>query len=74
MSSLIFTLPFGVGLGWSFTAAHYSHKSQNAYCYLGPWWTGSELKNCVQLKNREGNIVSVKRTPSTSKRRGRWCG
>jgi hypothetical protein len=37
-------LLFGVGLGWFFTVVHYSHKSQNAYFYLGHWWAGTELQ------------------------------
>jgi len=44
MNAMIFMLLFGVGLGWLFTVDHYSHKSQNAYFYLGRWWTGTELQ------------------------------
>jgi hypothetical protein len=50
--SMIFMLLFGVGLGWLFTVDHYSHKSQNAYFYLGHWWTSSELER-LRASDRE---------------------
>jgi hypothetical protein len=34
----------GLGLGWFFTANHYSHKSQQKYFFLGQWWTHQQLE------------------------------